>query len=81
MPRDVCELRGVQPQIEGVEDRTHRGDREVGRDVVRSIPAQRSDYLALADTETPQGTSQTAALGSDVRERALTVDAVDVIGD
>lgn len=48
---DPDELLGREPEIEGVEDRAHGGDREIRLDMFGVVPHQRGKTLVGADAE------------------------------
>ena len=51
---DVGELVGEQAGVQRVDDRTHRGDREVQLEVLALVPQQRGDRVSLANAELGQ---------------------------
>ncbi len=50
----VGELLGEEPQVEGVEDRTHRRDGEVGLEMGLVVPEEGADPVGVADPEPPE---------------------------
>ncbi len=48
---DVGELFGEEPQVEGVEDRAHGGDREIGLEVGLVVPEEGADPVRVSDPE------------------------------
>ena len=54
----VGQLLGEQPDVEGVEHRPHRGDRQVGLEVLLVVPGEGAHPVAGADAEPAQGRGQ-----------------------
>ena len=67
--RDVDDLLGEQPHVEGVQDRAHRRRREVGLDVLLVVPHERGHDVALADTEVGQRVREAGGVAADLGVR------------
>jgi hypothetical protein len=65
---DVDQLLGEQPDVEGVEHRTHRRDGQVGGEVLGVVPHERGDALVTGDPEAAQGVRQLRGLRPEVGE-------------
>ena len=66
--RDVDQLLGEQPDVEGVEYRAHRRDGEVGGQVLGVVPHERGDALVTGDAEAAEGVRQLGGLGAEIGE-------------
>ena len=55
---DVDELLGEEPDVEGVEHRAHRRDREVGLEVLDVVPLEGRDPLVAGDAEPTEPVGQ-----------------------
>ena len=60
--RDVDELLGEEPDVEGVEHRPHRRHGEVGGEVLGVVPHERGDALVTGDAEAAEGVRQLGGL-------------------
>ena len=69
---DVGELVGEQPGVQGVDDRAHRGDREIQLQVLALVPQQRGHRVSLADAERGQRAGKaTGATGARAERGAI----------
>ena len=69
---DEGELVEAEPRVERVEHRAHRRDREVQLQMLRLIPHQRRDPVAVFDPERPQARREpTGTLGRFAERRAV----------
>ncbi len=55
---DVEELLGEEPDVEGVQDGAHRGDGQVGLEVLVAVPHEGGDPLVGVDAEIAEGAGQ-----------------------
>ena len=55
---DVGQLLGEQPEVQRVEHGAHRGDGQVGLEVLLGVPGEGGDPVALPDAEAGQGRGQ-----------------------
>ena len=61
--RDVGDIVGVEPQVEGVHGAAHGRDAEVALEVLGVVPAQGADPIALADAEAPERAGEPLGAG------------------
>ena len=69
---DVDELVGEEPDVERVEHRSHRRDREVGLEVLGVVPHEGRDPLVAVDPESAQRVRELRRTPADVGVRAPT---------
>ena len=61
---DVAELLRVQPEVQGVQDRAHGGNGQVGLEVLGVVPEQGGDPLVAVHAELAQGAGQLGRAGT-----------------
>ena len=66
--RNIRDVVGKETQVEGVQDRSHAGRRDVDLEMLLMVPAQGRHSFVVPDPETAQGRGQTAASLDDLRE-------------
>jgi len=64
--QEEVELRRGQPQVEGVEDRPHRRDGQIGLEVLLVVPTEGADAVAPPHPHAAEHIGQPAGTGVDV---------------
>ena len=69
MVGDIDDLLGKEPDVQRMQDRAHRGHRQVGHEVLGVVPHEGGDALVAVDAQAPQGVGELSSLGAHLGER------------